>query len=92
MSSFTLGGVAAKTDILVVSCKRCERVDRYPLPSLIEQYSWIFTIPDLLRELSKDCPEQKSLNQYDLCGLCCPELPSLFIPKRLAEAMSAWSC
>jgi hypothetical protein len=77
MGSFTLAEVAARTDVLTVSCSRCGRVDRYTLATLIERYGRSLPIPMLLHELSKDCP------RYDLCGLCCPELPALFIEKPL---------
>jgi hypothetical protein len=60
------------TDVLAVSCSRCERAGRYPLVTLIEQHGRIFTVPDLLGELSKGCPK------YDLCASCCAELPALF--------------
>jgi hypothetical protein len=77
MGSFTLAEVATKTDVLAISCSRCERAGRYPLADLIERYGRIFTVPDLLGELSKDCPKRGS----DLCGMHCPELPALFEAK-----------
>jgi hypothetical protein len=82
MGSFTLAEVAARTNVLAVACSRCERAGRYPLATLIEQHGRSFSIPMLLDELSKGCPG------YDLCGLCCPELPALFIEKPLAEGPS----
>jgi hypothetical protein len=60
-------------------------VGRYPLATLIERYGRIFTVPDLLGELSKDCPKGGSA----LCGVYCPELPALFIEKPLAEGPPA---
>jgi hypothetical protein len=85
MGSFTLAQVAARTDVLAVACSRCERAERYPLAALIERYGRIFTVPMLLDELLKDCPKRGST----LCGLCCPELPALFIEKPLAEGPSS---
>ena len=79
MGSFTLAEVADRTDILTVSCSMCDRAGRYRLVNLIRRHGRIFTIPMLLRELSKGCL------QNDLCGLCCPELPALFIEKPLPE-------
>jgi hypothetical protein len=79
MGSFTLAQVAARTDVLTVSCSKCERAGRYSLATLIERHGRSLHIPVLLHELSKGCL------QNDLCGLCCPELPALFIEKPLAE-------
>ena len=75
MGSFTLAEVADRTDVLTVSCSKCDRAERYPLVILIRRHGRIFTVPMLLRELSKGCPIDH------LCGLCCPKLPALFIEK-----------
>jgi hypothetical protein len=40
-----------------------------------------FGIPDLLRQLSDDCPKRKSVTIYDRCGVHCPDLPSFFLGK-----------
>ena len=80
--SLTLADVAARSDVLVVSCSRCERAGRYPLTRLIERLGMHFTVPDLLRELSPDCPKRGSVSQYDQCGIYCPELAALFMPLR----------
>jgi hypothetical protein len=84
MGSFTLTEVAARTDVLTVNCSKCDRTERYPLAILIRRYGRIFTVPDLLGELSRGCPKRGS----DLCGVHCPELPALFIEKPLAEEPS----
>jgi hypothetical protein len=77
--SITLGDVAAKTEGLAVSCSRCERAERHSLAKLIERRGRDFTVPDLLRELSRYCPKRKSISDGDLCGLNCPELSDFFI-------------
>jgi hypothetical protein len=77
--SLTLFDVAAKTDVLAVACSRCDRAGRYPLTRLIERLGGNFTVPDLLRELSPDCPKRGSVSQYDLCGIYCTELAALFM-------------
>jgi hypothetical protein len=77
--SLTLGDVVAKTDVLAVACSRCDRAGRYPLAALIERRGADFSIPDLLRDLSGGCPKRESVNQYDICGVHCPELPALFV-------------
>jgi hypothetical protein len=85
MGSFSLAEVSAKTDVLVVSSSRCERAGRYPLAALIERYGRIFTVPDLLGELSRNRPKRGS----DLCGVHCPELPALFEAKAIINPPSS---
>jgi hypothetical protein len=79
--SITLGDVAERTAVLAVACSRCERAGRYNLDTLIARHGVGFGIPALLRMLSDDCPKRKSVSAYDLCGIHCPELPSLFLGK-----------
>jgi hypothetical protein len=85
IGSITLYEIAARTDTLVVACTRCERVGRYPLPTLIRRYGRAFPIPLLLRDLSADCPKRESITVYDLCGIHCPDLPALFLPSGAGE-------
>jgi hypothetical protein len=49
-----LGDVAARTDMLHVACKRCNRAGKYELATLIEQHGRSFPIPLLLDELAGD--------------------------------------
>jgi hypothetical protein len=77
-----LGEVADHTAVLAVACSRCERTVRYNLDTLIAHYGEGFSIPRLLRLLSKDCPKRASGSTYDLCGVHCPELPRFFLPSR----------
>jgi hypothetical protein len=67
--SLTLADVAARTDVLAVACSRCDRAGRYPVAKLIDQRGRDFSIPELLRALSQDCPKRGSVNQYDMCGV-----------------------
>jgi hypothetical protein len=76
--SITLGGVAARSDVLIVACTRCDRAGRYQVVRLIETYGAALPIPLLLRTLSADCPKRESVSHYDLCGIHCPGLPALF--------------
>ena len=73
-----LGDVAARTDMLHVACKRCNRAGKYKLAKLIEQHGRSFPIPLLLDELAGDCPKRESVTVYDLCGIFCPGLAELF--------------
>jgi hypothetical protein len=81
----TLGQVAERTDVLVVACNRCDRVERYPIATLIARYGLKFEVPRLLQSLSHHCPKRRSVNRSDLCGICCPELAKLFpLPPRIS--------
>jgi hypothetical protein len=62
-----------------VACSRCERTGRYQMATLIERHGRSCPVPELLRELSVDCVKRKSISQYDLCGVHCPELPAMFM-------------
>jgi hypothetical protein len=52
--SITLGDVADHTTVLAVACSRCERAWRYNLDTLIARHGEGFSIPKLLRLLSKN--------------------------------------
>jgi hypothetical protein len=78
--SITLEQVAARTAALAVACTRCDRAGRYNLGALIAEHGPRFGIPALLRLLSADCPKRNSTNAYDLCGVHCPDLSTLFRP------------
>ncbi len=81
--SILLRDIARRTAVLVVACSRCDRAGRYSLQSLIARHGASFSIPLLLRVLSADCPKRDALSAYDLCGIHCPELSSLFlVPKK----------
>jgi hypothetical protein len=64
-----------------VACSRCERAGRYSLGTLIARHGTDFGIPALLRLLSDDGPKRKSVSAYDLCGVHCPDLAALFVPR-----------
>jgi len=79
--SISLSEVAEHTAVLAVACSRCERAGKYRLETLIARHGADFGIPDLLRQLSDDCPKRKSITVYDRCGVHCPQLPSFFLGK-----------
>ena len=72
--SITLDDVAARADVLVVACSRCDRAGRYSVDTLIIYHGRRFGIPSLLTKLSADCPKRQSISVYDLCGVHAPEL------------------
>jgi hypothetical protein len=80
--SITLGEAAEHTAVLTVACTRCERAGRYNLDTLIARHGEGFSIPKLLRLLSKDCVKRASVSAYDLCGVHCPELPGSSLARR----------
>jgi hypothetical protein len=73
----TLADIAAKTDGLVVACSRCDRRGRCSLAKLIAQHGPDKPGPELLRELSPDCPRRGSTSWYERCDPHCPELAAL---------------
>jgi hypothetical protein len=74
----TLGEIAAKTDQLIAVCSKCARCGRYNVARLIEKYAPGKSGPELLRELSVDCPGRNNTGWHDRCDPHCPELPALF--------------
>ena len=78
--SITLEQVAARTAALAVACTRCDRADQYNLGALIAEHGPRFGIPTLLRLLSAGCPKRDPSSVYDLCGVHCPDLSTLFRP------------
>lgn len=77
--SITLEQVAERTETLNIACSRCERAERYRLDALIRRHGRTCGVPKLLGVLCADCPKRKSVSVYDLCGIHCPELPTLFL-------------
>jgi hypothetical protein len=76
--SITLHQVATRTAALAVACTRCDRAGRYNLGLLIAWPGPAFGVPALLRLLSADCPKRNAISAYDLCGVHCPDLSTLF--------------
>ncbi len=62
--SISLSEVSEHTAVLAVACNRCERTGRYRLETLIARHGEDFGIPDLLRQLSDDCPKRKRCSSY----------------------------
>jgi hypothetical protein len=79
--SITLGDVAARARVLGIACTGCERKGHYGIDTLISRYGGRCGVPTLLLDLSADCPKRKSVSAYDLCGIHCPELSTLFLPR-----------
>lgn len=80
--SITLGDVSDRSTgrTLAFDCKVCGRSGIRNLDALIERHGRDFTVPELLRVVSADCPKRGGSGQlHDVCGARCPGLPALFI-------------
>jgi len=53
--------------VVEVQCPRCNRRGRYRKARLIESYGTDLSLPDLLRELSPDCPVRSEFKNQ-ACG------------------------
>jgi hypothetical protein len=87
--SLALLDLFEKTDTLVTACSRCNRVERHPVAILIKRHGRYFTVPELLHDLSHGCVKRGSVDQPDLCGVHCPDLPALFISRPTMVAPSS---
>lgn len=66
-----------KTHVTVI-CRKCDRVGRYSIQSLIEKHGPDYRFLDLRHELEKTCrrgPTLESVNQ--VCGIAMPEMLEL---------------
>jgi len=73
-----LGQVAARTDVLEVACRRCERRGRYSVAGLVARHGAGMDLLDLRRVLAGACPRWGATNIYELCGVHFPRLAELF--------------
>jgi hypothetical protein len=48
---------------------------------LIQQHGSAFGIPELLQMLTATCVKRTSISAYDLCGVRCPQLSGLYLPR-----------
>jgi hypothetical protein len=63
-----LGEVARRQEWLEVACDRCGRRGRYRTARLVARHGAGMGLPDLLAELSRDCPNRASASLYDRCA------------------------
>jgi hypothetical protein len=89
--SITLGDVSDRSAerSLAFNCKVCGRSGSRNLDKLIEEHGPDFSIPELLRLVSADCPKRSGTGQiHDVCGAHCPGLPALFMARDLLSPAS----
>jgi hypothetical protein len=77
----TLGDVAEHVPELEIGCRRCGRVEYLSLDRLIQECGDKLEIPVLLHTLSGNCPKRQAGISSDLCGIYCPQLAVLFLPR-----------
>lgn len=63
-------------EALTFVCSKCDRRGRYHLATLIERFGDAATVPNVLAEISADCPRRSPKRQsaLDLCGVHVLEL------------------
>jgi hypothetical protein len=70
---------------VAITCSKCPRAGQLPLRKLVQEHGRHIAIPDLLRQLSADCPKRASINATDVCGARLPEVPWLMGFKNAAK-------
>jgi hypothetical protein len=75
----TLGRIAERLNVLVVSCDRCGRRRQYPLWKLIVKYGAEASIEPLQQQITADCPNRTDpkIELGKGCAPACPDLPKL---------------
>jgi hypothetical protein len=63
--------------VLEVYCRRCDRRGRYVKARLVERFGLNLSLPDLLRELSPDCPA-RGRPGIESCSAIYPTLAKAF--------------
>jgi hypothetical protein len=56
-----------RVPVLSVVCEPCGRRERYDVERLTRQYGWDAKLTDLLPALVADCPQRRSVSNYDRC-------------------------
>ena len=77
--SYTVGeiaafGAAAGATHIVIACNRCERRGRLSLARMVAEHGADKPGPELLRDLSADCPKRISKMAHDICGIHTPQM------------------
>jgi len=71
-----LSDFEGKFDALTFVCSKCDRRGRYNLATLIDRFGADATVPNVLAEISADCPRRSPNRKsaLDLCGVHVHEL------------------
>lgn len=72
--ALTLGDLLGKTELLRIACKSCDRAGQYRVLRLIAEHGEAMPLPDLLRIIAADCPENRTPLNNPHCGAYYPEI------------------
>jgi hypothetical protein len=76
--SMTLADYDAALVSINIACRKCDRRGRYRIATLIERFGGDKKLPDMIAEISGDCPRRQAMNVgiRDLCGAYLVDRPS----------------
>jgi hypothetical protein len=77
-NTISLGEVAERTEMLGMTCNRCDRRGRLRIARLAAEHGPSMPMPTLLHLLTADCPQHGAMGVTDQCGAYFPDLPALF--------------
>jgi hypothetical protein len=69
-----LGDLIGKVELLRVACKKCDRAGQYRVLRLVAEHGEMVSLPDLLRIIAADCPENSTPLNNPRCGAYYPDL------------------
>jgi hypothetical protein len=73
----TFGDLLGRLDRLHLVCRKCNRLDRYPVHGLATAHGHGFKISDWISDMTRDCPRRRSPGLADACGATCPGLQNI---------------
>jgi hypothetical protein len=76
----SLGRIAQRLNMLVITCDHCRRRDPYPLSKLIAKYGAGASIEPLQEEIVANCPHKAdpTIEAGKACAPLCPDLQKVF--------------
>ena len=78
VGSIRLAEVAARTDVVLVSCRICHRNTRLMVTDLLDLYGSDMPVIKMLRLLAFDCPRLTEMQVAAPCDAHFPDLRRLF--------------
>lgn len=74
----TLGEIAARIEMLTVSCNRCDRRGQLRVDRLLAEHGAALPGPRLRRIVAADCPRMIAGEIHDMCGVHFPDMSKVF--------------
>lgn len=74
----TLAHVAAKIQMLEISCDKCGRYGRLGVQNLIAAHGADMGLPELKDKLARGCPRLENPRYDDMCHAHFPQLSKIF--------------